>query len=64
MPESIRVDLGEMVAAPGGPIVTVRLDVRGQRRFSARLWIAGKLITLAAWVCPVAMEIKTGGTEQ
>ena len=57
MPESIRVDLGEMVAAPGGPIVTVRLDVHGQRRFSSRLWFTGKLLQLAARVCPVAMEI-------
>ena len=59
MPETIRVDMGEMVAAPGGPMVTVRLDVHGQRRFSSRLWLTGKLLSLAAWICPIAMEIET-----
>jgi len=59
LPETIRVDLGKMVAAPGGPIVTVRLDVHGQRRFSVRLWITGKLLSLASRVSPVAMEIET-----
>ncbi len=51
--------MGEMVAAPGGPMVTVRLDVHGQRRFSSRLWLTGKLLSLAAWICPIAMEIET-----
>ncbi|KKL69805.1 hypothetical protein LCGC14_2111250 [marine sediment metagenome] len=59
MPETIRVDLGEMVAAPGGPTVTVRLDVHGQRRFSSRLWLTGKLLSLAARVSPVPIEIET-----
>ncbi len=57
MPETIRVDLSEIVGR-SDPVV-LRLEVGGQRRFSARLWLTGKLIALAARVSPVPMEIET-----
>lgn len=56
MSETIRIDLSE-IAGQGSPVV-LRLKVCGQRRFSARLWLAGKLVSFAALICPVPMEIE------